>query len=118
MKTQDIKTVLFQKLAELNSRPVRLEDIAIEKTAEEMDEIQQICEHALAINSISRKCETTALVSEALQRIENDTYGTCDNCDELISPKRLAAIPWAKYCISCQEIMDNPAADMRWDHAA
>lgn len=53
----------------------------------------------------SRRSET--LVSEALQRIESDTYGTCVNCERPISPKRLAATPWARYCIACQEIIDR-----------
>jgi len=42
-------------------------------------------------------------IKDALDRIAEGDYGTCAECDELISPKRLGAIPWARYCISCQE---------------
>jgi DnaK suppressor protein len=116
--TQEIEVVLFAKLRELTSRQIRREDIAIEKNAEEMDEIQQGSDRALALDSLTRKWETTALVSEALERVESDTYGICVECDEQIGPKRLAAIPWAKYCIRCQEQKDNSISDVRWDNAA
>jgi DnaK suppressor protein len=42
-------------------------------------------------------------VEEALARVEQETYGICQDCEEPISAKRLAAVPWARYCIACQE---------------
>src|SRR4029077_19688185 len=45
------------------------------------------------------------LVDEALLRIGDDEYGTCQNCEKDINPKRLAAIPWARYCLDCQELL-------------
>ncbi len=44
-------------------------------------------------------------VQEALERVEDGSYGQCMECDEPISTKRLEAVPWARYCISCQEEM-------------
>ena len=117
MTTQEIKGLLFAKLSELTSCKVRREDIAIGKNADEMDEIQQGSDRTLALDSLTRKWETMTLVSEALTRIESDTYGICVECDERIGAKRLAAIPWAKYCIDCQEQKDNSIAE-RWDNAA
>jgi DnaK suppressor protein len=35
------------------------------------------------------------------------TYGVCLHCDEDISAKRLSAVPWAAYCINCQELVDS-----------
>lgn len=43
------------------------------------------------------------LVEEALQRIDNGDYGECEECGEAISEQRLKALPWAAYCITCQE---------------
>src|SRR3982751_5353192 len=43
------------------------------------------------------------LIDEALLRIDDDEYGECLNCENQISPKRLAAIPWARYCLYCQQ---------------
>jgi DnaK suppressor protein len=58
------------------------------------------------------------LSQEALDRLEAGDYGICLACEEAIAPKRLLAVPWARYCIKCQdtaglemdrEITDNPA---------
>lgn len=43
-------------------------------------------------------------VDEALVRLEQDLFGICANCGREIMPARLAAIPWARYCIDCQEL--------------
>ncbi len=48
-----------------------------------------------------------ALVDEALLRIEDKEYGLCQNCENPINPKRLAAIPWARYCLNCQELLEQ-----------
>jgi DnaK suppressor protein len=43
------------------------------------------------------------LVNEALQRVEDGTYGVCVSCENEIQQKRLEAVPWTRHCISCQE---------------
>jgi DnaK suppressor protein len=43
------------------------------------------------------------LVDEALTRVEGRRFGVCVVCDDEMDKKRLEAVPWAKYCISCQE---------------
>ena len=52
-----------------------------------------------------------SLIDEALVRIEDDEYGTCQNCEKEINPKRLAAIPWARYCLDCQELTEKGLLD-------
>lgn len=52
-----------------------------------------------------------ALIDEALLRIEDDEYGQCQNCEKEINPKRLAAIPWARYCLDCQELLEKGLLD-------
>lgn len=51
------------------------------------------------------------LIDEALVRLEDDEYGTCQNCEKDINPKRLAAIPWARYCIDCQGLLEKGLLD-------
>ncbi len=51
------------------------------------------------------------LIDEALLRIEDDEYGTCQNCEKEVNPKRLAAIPWARYCLDCQELLEKGLLD-------
>jgi RNA polymerase-binding protein DksA len=42
-------------------------------------------------------------VDEALDHIENGTYGTCDMCGERIKEERLKALPYANLCIKCKQ---------------
>ena len=51
------------------------------------------------------------LINEAIERIEDDEYGLCQNCEKEINPKRLDAIPWARYCLSCQELVEKGLLD-------
>ena len=116
MDTQQLWNTLFEKNHELRSHQIRREDIAIEKNAEPLDDIQQSADRVLAFDSLTRNWHMSSLISEALERIENHTYGLCADCGEHISEKRLAALPWAKYCILCQEVAD--ISDLRWKDAA
>ncbi len=43
------------------------------------------------------------LVTEALERLKNGSYGLCVACHEEVQVKRLEAVPWARHCIECQE---------------
>lgn len=52
-----------------------------------------------------------ALIDEALRRIEDDEYGPCQNCENDITEKRLDALPWARYCLSCQELVEQGMLD-------
>lgn len=51
------------------------------------------------------------LIDEALLRIKDKEYGLCQNCEKVINAKRLAAIPWARYCIDCQELVEQGLLD-------
>jgi DnaK suppressor protein len=51
------------------------------------------------------------LIDEALLRIDDDEYGPCQNCENEINPKRLAAIPWARFCLDCQELLERGLLD-------
>jgi len=46
-------------------------------------------------------------VKEALDRIEDGSFGECSNCDEPINLKRIQAVPWAKLCLACQELEEQ-----------
>jgi DnaK suppressor protein len=47
------------------------------------------------------------LISEALSRIDDKTYGVCVNCESPIQPKRLEAVPWTRLCIQCQDRLEK-----------
>lgn len=43
------------------------------------------------------------LVQEAIERLDNGSYGACVACGGEMQQKRLDAVPWARHCIGCQE---------------
>ena len=101
------KKILEDKQAELE-RIVRNRDgIAIEKSADALDEVQYAAERELAIRNLDRESNLLRNVRSALRRIEEGTFGICTHCEEEISPKRLAAVPWTSLCIQCQEQADR-----------
>ena len=49
---------------------------------------------------------------DALERIQNGTYGICASCHEPISKERLRAVPEARYCLNCRARFEkDPSAD-------
>ena len=102
-----LKETLVRKESEL-ARVLRTrDDIAIEKSADQMDEIQYASERDLAIRNLDRESNLLRHVRAALRRIHDGSYGTCIECELAISPRRLAAVPWASRCIQCQEAADG-----------
>jgi DnaK suppressor protein len=51
--------------------------------------------------------ETLRLVEKALLRLETGEYGNCRNCGQEIGAARLTAVPWARFCIDCQELAEQ-----------
>ena len=47
------------------------------------------------------------LGDEALNRIREGSYGECVNCGNELNAKRLEAVPWTRYCINCQEKVEQ-----------
>ncbi|MCC6391671.1 MAG: TraR/DksA family transcriptional regulator, partial [Bryobacterales bacterium] len=101
------KAILETKQAELEAVLRNRDAIAIEKSPDALDEVQHAAERELAIRNLDRESNLLRNVRAALRRIEDETFGTCVHCEEEISPKRLAAVPWSPYCIRCQEMADR-----------
>jgi DnaK suppressor protein len=101
------RAVLEAKRKELSAGLRNREDIAIEKTPDALDEVQLAGERELAIRNLDRESNMLRNVKAALARIADGSYGICMHCEEEIKPKRLDAVPWAKYCIRCQEAADR-----------
>jgi DnaK suppressor protein len=101
------KAILEAKQAELSAGLRNRDDIAIEKTPDAIDEVQLAGERELAIRNLDRESNLLRNVRSALGRIADGSYGVCLHCEEDIKPKRLDAVPWTKYCITCQEAADR-----------
>ena len=50
---------------------------------------------------------TLLQIDEALVRVDEGGYGFCTNCGQPMAEKRLTAVPWAPYCVDCQELAEK-----------
>jgi DnaK suppressor protein len=79
--------------------------------SDEGDLSQQHHEEWIFLNRNTIDMKLLREVSDALHRVDHDHYGICMECDEPISVKRLEAVPWARYCVTCQERIAARIAD-------
>jgi DnaK suppressor protein len=107
---RNVRNLLETKRNDLLSMCSHRDEIAIEATADEMDRLQQQVSIEVAIRNLDNTSKLLKSVQAALDRIEDEIYGVCLRCEEPIAEKRLQAIPWASYCVSCQEAIDRERA--------
>jgi DnaK suppressor protein len=51
--------------------------------------------------------QTLLQIENALRRMDEGGYGRCANCGQQINILRLEAVPWARFCIDCQELAEK-----------
>jgi DnaK suppressor protein len=109
-KLEQIKGRLLEKKLSLADMVVRTAEYGREKEPA----IQDVADMAVAsytkefmFGRSSGDRAMLQMINEALERIEEKTYGICVNCDEPIQPKRLEAVPWAVYCLRCQGLQEK-----------
>ena len=61
-------------------------------------------EQDVATWTVNLRFETLREIDGALNRLDDGGYGTCESCGERIASNRLKALPWARFCVACQEI--------------
>jgi DnaK suppressor protein len=76
-----------------------------DRASDEGDMSQQSNEEWIFLNRNRLEMRLLREVEEALGRVGTKEYGVCQECGEDISAKRLAAVPWAKYCLTCQDLV-------------
>src|SRR5215471_1690351 len=95
-KAEEVRrSMSAQKAAQLVSR--------LDVPSDEGDLSQQHHEEWIFLNRNTIDMKLLREVSDALHRVDIGTYGVCAECEEPISAKRLDALPWARYCVTCQE---------------
>jgi DnaK suppressor protein len=106
----EFRRSLEAKRSELLAAAGQRDEILIENAAEEFDRLQQQLNREVAIRNLDRTSTLLKSVQAALARIGDKSYGICLRCDEEIPLKRLKAVPWAAYCVPCQEEIDRQRA--------
>lgn len=106
-RIQEYQRTLEAKVKDLRSIRHRTEQIAIERVPDSMDDVVLASERELAMEAIYREALVLQSVLDALERVRLGTFGVCAECAEDIAPRRLAAVPWAALCLTCQEQADR-----------
>jgi len=113
MNIDGFKQTLLRKQRDLQANIARLEDEARESGE---DEVRDSTDDATSSQGASEslqedtlESETLIQVEDALQRIQDGTYGKCRDCGRPIEPARLEAVPWAAYCLEDQAKRDQAA---------
>jgi len=107
---QHTKQILESKLLELSNPSGWRDTIAVRPSADPTDTTQQIVEREMASRELSRHASVVRELRAALNRVAEGTYSLCVDCGDTIAPRRLAAVPWAARCLSCQEDFETGGA--------
>ena len=83
--------------------------------SDEGDLSQQHHEEWIFLNRNTIDMKLLREIADALHRLDQGNYGVCLSCEEPISPKRLDAVPWARYCVACQEEIANRIAQGEYE---
>ena len=101
-----LQRILEATVLELGRSTRRRDGIVIEKTADELDQMSHANDREFAVRSLEAESKKLRETRTALRRLHEESYGICAECEEQISPRRLAALPTAALCIRCQEAND------------
>ena len=102
--TQAYRQMLLDKRSDvLATLGVKFDTLARMGRVAEEDQAQITHDEFVSLRLNSIDYVQLRLVNEALDRLRSGDYGVCQACEEPIPAKRLRALPWARYCITCQE---------------
>ena len=90
------KDALREDRSDLSSMPIHMADLGTDSYEQEF---------TLGLMDSERKLISE--IDEALDRIEEGTYGICQVNGELIPKPRLEAIPWARCCVACASLLEK-----------
>lgn len=99
-RQQELRHNLFERRREgRTNEPDHVKDEGHRATTSQTKE--------MIFRQISRDRSLLVAVTAALARVDAGTFGECLNCGQEINRRRLEAVPWVRYCITCQELIDG-----------
>lgn len=102
------KKLLEKKMELLNRVRENRRNLAVaqDTSGDEADQSVRVLEEADAVLAQERLRETLVEIENALARIENGSYGVCEETEEPIEPDRLLALPWTRLSIEGAEVRE------------
>src|SRR6188768_1393224 len=103
---QRYRELLLQKRKDvLSGLGAKFDTLARMGRVAEDDQAQLSHDESVSLHLNSLDYAQLRLIEEALDRLHSGDYGTCLSCEEPIPEKRLRAVSWARYCVTCQDLM-------------
>jgi DnaK suppressor protein len=81
----------------------------------EEDQAQVSNDEFISLRLNNLEYQKLRLLNAALDRLREGEYGICTRCEQPIPPRRLQVLPWAKYCVPCQEHIAQNEAEEEFD---
>jgi len=108
-----LKTEIFNAVSLRNTEEDALQK---EELFDEVDHTIEERQKQLSLLLNEREKAKLNEIDEALQRIENKSYGICEECGENISPERLKYLPYARLCVDCQGKLEKMQEEESGSH--
>ena len=104
MAHEALKAELEQRLAQMQSRLASIKKDVTQAHSGDSAEQAQERENDEVVDAIGNEtAQSIRVIQAALARIDDGTYGLCENCGKDIAPARLSAVPEATRCVNCAE---------------
>ena len=107
LELEGFREALSNMVKGFTQSAIARDELTIEGSPDSIDQVGNAANRELAARQLDLQARRLGEAVAALSRIHDGTYGTCQECDAEISIKRLNAVPWARYCLSCQEAADQ-----------
>jgi RNA polymerase-binding protein DksA len=89
-----------ESVGDLSSMPIHMADIGTDNFEQEF-----------TLTMMQNEGDTLQMIENCLERIEEGTYGQCEECGVKIPKTRLSAIPYSTVCVRCAEQLENGYAE-------
>ena len=97
--------LLNKRTSVLSGLGIKFDTLARTGRVAEDDQAQITHDEFISLRMNGLDYTQLRMVEEALDRLNSGDYGVCLSCEQPIAPKRLQAIPWARYCVTCQDLV-------------
>ena len=110
-RLQRFQAVLADRRAELRRSIAQLEQYGKTKedeaAADTLDRASSSHSKDMVVRRLLAEHGLLRNIEVALVRVRDGTFGECVSCGTEINAKRLEALPWARYCLVCQEKLER-----------
>ncbi len=90
----------------------RRSGLTVEAGGDRMDEVRSMDERNATAADVFRMSRLLESVEQACRRMDAGTFGTCQACGDTLPRKRLELVPWAPYCVACQDLAERARLDI------